>query len=801
MDTNVYSQNQTSKSTPNKLSASKNAGSASSSTKHANKKLSDLTPEEREELEKQRAEVETTLQCPAQFIVSLALDRDVSKKPNEFNYTGGVWVGTEDSGVYYYQVGADGKETWTQYTITDGLADNYAYAITCDYLGRVWVGHLNHGVSVFNGEKWQNYDVVAGPLGAHVFAMTASPVDGDVWIATDAGLSRYSISKNTWSYYTRADGLPSDQIQTLAFDKKGTLFVGTQCEGLAISTPLGDYKIWRTVSGPDKIPTSPSGRGLPSNSINCITILPNGNVCVGTTTGLAFSRDSGSSWNYIRGKDYAAKVKGLWGGPPKKWEPPTPEKQTDLLLEDYITGIAADQNGYVWVTYRQKGYEVIDPITNAKYRSMEDERMTLADGYISTLLPLPDKPPLIARYGGKLVQFAKKMPSRKRETYVSKFGLAKASQANAASSNSTEFPSLPTDAAPPTTEDFLAMRAKLQNNMAKVGYPYAMYLGDDWVTQGDWVGRYGRQYAILCAANAPVDHVLSYGNKYYLVDAQNGPHQAKGDAIRRWVHWLESNDPRVLYDPVIGVRRQAEWDDHGETYPMYREGPDLWIEVIVPTGVHRLSMYFFNKDGHNSQNRFRDYEIELRPLANTFAEAEAIRPLASARVRDFWGGVHKRFVVAGPGKYLVKVDRNYSFNTIISSVMLDRLAGPSNEYDKLPLSRMGGKSYDPPVLDDAYKNSTHPVHMLWNQLEASWDKKVSLFLQQEYRAYIYRLSSQDALFASTVRWRSHIWTADDRSEFQQAMKAGWDAFTALNPGWAESIHTPRKELVVKDTKK
>jgi len=34
------------------------------------------------------------------------------------------------------------------------LGDDNGYAIACDKLGRIWVGHLNHGVSVYNGKQW-----------------------------------------------------------------------------------------------------------------------------------------------------------------------------------------------------------------------------------------------------------------------------------------------------------------------------------------------------------------------------------------------------------------------------------------------------------------------------------------------------------------------------------------------------------------------------------------------------------------------------------------------------------------------
>ncbi|MDR2169721.1 MAG: hypothetical protein LBP59_06235 [Planctomycetaceae bacterium] len=81
----------------------------------------------------------------AKFIVALIQDG-----------LGGAWIGTEDDGVFHYQV--DGKIS--QFTTKNGLGDNNGYGLTIDKLGRLWVGHLNTGVSVFNGKDWKNYDVV-----------------------------------------------------------------------------------------------------------------------------------------------------------------------------------------------------------------------------------------------------------------------------------------------------------------------------------------------------------------------------------------------------------------------------------------------------------------------------------------------------------------------------------------------------------------------------------------------------------------------------------------------------------------
>ena len=48
-------------------------------------------------------------------------------------------------------------------------------------------------------------------------------------------------------------------------------------------------------------------------------------------------------------------------------------------------------------------------------------------------------------------------------------------------------------------------------------------------------------------------------------------------------------------------------------------------------------------------------------------------PLAVSRVFDFNDGVYKRFELAGPGTYLIKVDKNYSRKIDLCAVLIDRL--------------------------------------------------------------------------------------------------------------------------------
>ena len=39
---------------------------------------------------------------------------------------------------------------------------------------------------------------------------------------------------------------------------------------------------------------------------------------------------------------------------------------------------------------------------------------------------------------------------------------------------------------------------------------------------------------------------------------------------------------------------------------MSMDGPDLYCTLKVPQGLYDLSLYNFNKDGHESANRLRD---------------------------------------------------------------------------------------------------------------------------------------------------------------------------------------------------
>lgn len=113
-----------------------------------------------------------------------------------------------------------------------------------------------------------------------------------------------------------------------------------------------------------------------------------------------------------------------------------------------------------------------------------------------------------------------------------------------------------------------------------------------------------------------------------------------------------------------------------DRYPPALDGPDIYTTLSVPPGLFILSLYDFNKDAHGErENRDRDYRISIRAQSNKrfddIRNFSALPELAHGRIKDFSGGVYKRFLVRGPVNVTVKLARNNSRNTILPGLMLD----------------------------------------------------------------------------------------------------------------------------------
>lgn len=639
---------------------------------------------------------------------------------------GRLFVATEEQGVWM----RNRQGAWTQFNAAHSLVpDDIVTCLATDGQGRVWAGTARSGVAIYNGRSWKPFGALKGAFGEHIFDIAVNAADGDVWLATNEGLTRYSPSSDQWRFYSRADGLKTDKVQAIAFTARGDIVLGTQAHGVWMGRAQKDakgfveYSNWRGTTTWDMPGDTPTGSGLPSNLINDVLVGRDGTIWAATTAGLAWSRDNGQTWRYGRGRDYADKVRGRIGGAPVGWQP----KGDAPLLEDYVTALAQDVDGRLYIGHRRSTpYEVWTlnetrmphgknaPLEKAlKTRVWSGDKDTATatssapgavptgkpEDFVTAIAPLQDGQIVLARYDGGLAVSKIEAPkTAASQSPSSQFPNQNPPIEYSTGSTVSPYPPFPSPVAVPTLAEINALLQRLSlvpRTESRSQLP-VVALSDDWTTRGDWLGRYGRYWANLCAM-APLefggDYIWGAGEEQIDYQSRIGLGQDKGDRLRYFVSSLYTNDPNSLEMPPIFLhsrilrkettwevnRRQSEIDDHGEDATPFRDSFGTYVSLHIPPGNFVLSLYNFNKDGFFSDNRFRDYRISIRRHSaerNLYDISEfAQQPeWARERIHDFRSGVWKRFLARGPQQITVEVNRNFSYNTILAGITLDQIS-------------------------------------------------------------------------------------------------------------------------------
>ena len=474
-----------------------------------------------------------------------------------------------------------------------GPLGNHVYAMKFDrYTDQMWICTEN-GISVYQCTPIKPRPLVAPSL----VASAAQP-----------------ISHPKWHYITQANGLPMNP-DSLAFASNGMVLVGTQCGGLAIGTPrqgsqsdnaLGwNHYQWTLTKGPWHMPLTATGNGLPGNLVNSVTTTSKNHLAVATDEGIALGRYAEQSAMFSggampralnmhlvfeHGQNFVAKVHGLWH-PPKHWTAPSGQVLSRLPTEDHTTAVAWEPDkaaggkaGYLWLGHWRTGldiwqYDVEGKIINRWHihrphrqgyveylldpwfvnHSLKGDDPQVGN-YIQCLQPLQGGAMAVGCYGAGIRIIT--LPGQSRTAWRT----AAKSNTQLAASHVHE----PHGARPPSEKELAAAIPALDQGTAEasqIHFPWAAPLRTDWATQGDWVARYGREFAVLCTAHYPFDyHVVS---RSYLDWASGmiGPHHAARDSVREWQTYADTENRRSLYVPELGHRRQTCWDDHGEAYP------------------------------------------------------------------------------------------------------------------------------------------------------------------------------------------------------------------------------------------
>ena len=316
--------------------------------------------------------------------------------------------------------------------------------------------------------------------------------------------------------------------------------MATQCDGIAIASYVDGYRTWKQVARrnahipyaplTDELPTSPNGEGLPCNLMNDILVTKDDTVYVATTAGLVWSSDRGATWDYVRGADYKAKAEGSVKGTPlgRTSQPET------ILSEDYCTVLAENAEGNLMIGHRAASGDIV-----------QSKKQTIAShtavGYVTSLLSIPDSIAVLRGTYGAGLQIDTRNGQLLADHSSHSLPLVNAS--------------LPARATSPSMTDLATLNRQIE--ALSPGKVDTAFLTEDWATQGDWTGRYGHEYAMLCGAASPFDHVF-YVNRKIKIEAMLGPHCLQGDSKRNWLEGLASNSVNALWDPEVGVRRSSQ---------------------------------------------------------------------------------------------------------------------------------------------------------------------------------------------------------------------------------------------------
>ena len=221
------------------------------------------------------------------------------------NSEGKVWYGTGDKGV----IGYEGP-----------LASLKVSAMTTTPDGSQWIGSKQNGLTRIKNGTSTFYsaarDSMRTLIDDHINALCTDH-SGNLWIATNGGLQVYNPKMNTFSAYTRENGiLNTNNITSLFFGKNNRLLIGT-AEGLIILN----------LSNREKLVLTGNSTNLKTFTNNYITQIyedSRGLLWIGTREGINILNLDNDELSYITEKDG--------------------------LCNNSICGITEDKNHSMWVT-------------------------------------------------------------------------------------------------------------------------------------------------------------------------------------------------------------------------------------------------------------------------------------------------------------------------------------------------------------------------------------------------------------------------------------------------------------------
>jgi len=124
-----------------------------------------------------------------------------------------IWLATS-GGVSTFD-----RISWINYTIQDGLADNYVISAFADKYGNFWFG-TTENTSRFDGANWTTFNQAKNVLSFYQ--------DGSdrIWMGTD-GSGVAILDDDSWLYFSTADGLAGNSVRWITGEGTEKIWLAT----------------------------------------------------------------------------------------------------------------------------------------------------------------------------------------------------------------------------------------------------------------------------------------------------------------------------------------------------------------------------------------------------------------------------------------------------------------------------------------------------------------------------------------------------------------------------------------------
>jgi len=311
-----------------------------------------------------------------------------------------VWIGT-DNGLSIY----DGQD-FINFTVENGLPYNTIRGLTEMDNGDVWVGTDKEGIVIFKDYKPQTYfHIKDGLSNSYPQFFAENPIDGSIWIAHHGkGVDVYRNGE--FENFNEDHGLPSNYTTYVGFSKDGTGFVGSE-QGLSVFTKKIIQTIDERTRGFDNTPSISvledvnqivwlglEGKGIRYFNDGIWKSLENPPLITNGYSNGAVADPNGGVWFGTQGTGLIH----IENGEIKKHI-----TKKDGLIDNFIGGLAFDNNGKLWVG-TNKGINLIDPFTYSIDKSYTQEN-GLNNLYTIELTSTSDGSIWHGSYSGNLTRF------------------------------------------------------------------------------------------------------------------------------------------------------------------------------------------------------------------------------------------------------------------------------------------------------------------------------------------------------------------------------------------------------------